>query len=31
MQWRVRGNRLALSGADVLFVPSATHFKERNS
>ena len=30
LQWRATGNRLALTGADITFVPSATHVKERN-
>ena len=30
LQWRATGNRLALTAADITFVPSATHTKERN-
>ena len=30
LQWRARGNRIAVAGAEVYFVPSATHIKERN-
>jgi hypothetical protein len=30
VQWRVRATRLAIAGADIFFVPSATHIKERN-